>query len=72
MRELKYDDADLLTRFNAKRNKKLHMINGLINIMHQGDVLGVEECMEFCFGIFRDSEMVGLSVASLQYAHGFR
>ncbi|MBP0990813.1 MAG: helix-turn-helix transcriptional regulator [Oscillospiraceae bacterium] len=65
MRELKYGDADLLTRFNAKRNKKLHMINGLINVMHQRDVLGIEDCMEFCFGMFRDNEMIGLSIASL-------
>ena len=71
MRELKYEDADMLNRLNEKRSRTLQMINGLINVMHQRDVLGVENCMEFCFGIFRDSVMIGLSIASLQYAHGF-
>lgn len=71
MRELKYEDADLLDRFNAKRNNKLPMISGLKKVMHQRDVLGGEDCMEFCFGIFRDDEMIGLSIAGLQYARGF-
>ena len=71
MRELKYDDAALLDRFNAKRSKKLPMINGLKSVMRQRYVLGGEDCMEFCFGIFRDDEMIGFSIASLQYAHGF-
>ena len=71
MRELKYEDADMLDLFNAKRKKKLPMINGLKAVMRQRDVLGGEDCMEFCFGIFRNSEMIGISIASLQYARGF-
>lgn len=71
MRELKYEDAELLDRFNAKRIKKLPMINGLKAVMRQRDVLGGDDCMEFCIGIFRDNEMIGLSIASLQYARGF-
>ena len=71
MRELKYEDADLLDRFNAKRNRKLPMINGLKAVMRQRDVLGGEDCIEFCFGMFRDDEMIAISIASLQSAHGF-
>ena len=71
MRELKYEDADLLDRFNARRSRKLPMINGLKAVMRQRDVLGGEDCMEFCFGMFRDDEMIGVSIASLQSAHGF-
>ena len=71
MRELKYEDADLLDRFNANRSQKLPMINGLKKVMRQRDVLEGEDCMEFCFGIFRSDEMIGLSIASLQCARGF-
>ena len=71
MRELKYDDAELLDRFNAERNKKLPMINGLKAVMRQRDVIGAEDCMEFCYGMFRDDKMIGLSIASLQSARGF-
>ena len=71
MRELKYEDADMLDIFNAKRKKKLPMINGLKAVMRQRDALEGEDCMEFCFGIFRNSEMIGISIASLQYARGF-
>ena len=71
MRELKYDDAVLLDCFNAERSKKLSMINGLKSVMRQRDVIGAEDCMEFCFGMFRDDRMIGLSIASLQYARGF-
>lgn len=71
MRELKYEDADMLDLFNAKRKKKLPMINGLKAVMHQRDVIGAEDCMEFCYGMFRDDKMIGLSIASLQSARGF-
>ena len=71
IRELKYEDAELLDCFNAKRIKKLPMINGLKAVMRRRDVLGGEDCIEFCFGMFRDNEMIGLSIASLQYARGF-
>ncbi|MBQ7670906.1 MAG: helix-turn-helix transcriptional regulator [Clostridia bacterium] len=71
MRELKYSDADLLDRFNAARTEKLPMIGGIKKILHFRDVLGGEDCSEFCFGMFRNKEMIGLSIGSLQHAHGF-
>ena len=71
MRELKYEDAGLIDRFNESRSKKLPMVNGIKNVLYKRNVLGGEDCMEFCFGIFRENEMIGFSIASLQYAHGF-
>lgn len=73
MRELKYEDAYLLDRFKAKRNKKLPVpiTDGCKVSMYLREVVGAENIEMFCFGIFNNDEMIGFSTTHLQQAYGF-
>lgn len=73
MRELKYEDAYLLDRFKAKRNKKLPVpiTDGCKASMYLREVVGAENIEMFCFGIFNNDEMIGFSTTHLQQAYGF-
>ena len=71
VRELGYSDVGLLDRFNASRKNKLPMIETLKRQLNRRDVLGAADSHAFCFGIFRDGTMIGISLGDPGYVRGF-
>ena len=71
MRELRYDDFDLIKAYHIKKGSDSPKIEFYRNELYKRDVLKSDEMSEMIFGIFTENELIGLSYGGLQYANGF-
>ncbi len=71
MRELNYEDHDIIQRFSDTTGRMKTHVPHMKRELYQRDVLGNTEHSVFVFGIFRDTELIGISLGGPQRVHGF-
>jgi len=71
MRLIRYEDADLVTKFYSEIGYKGPRVTHLKRELYQRDVLGCADHSVFMFGIFKEDRLIGVSDGGLQKAHGF-
>jgi len=71
IRELFAHDNDAIEKYYLAKGYKKPRITFIQDNLNQRDLLGNSEHSVFVFGIYHNSELVGMSFGGLQRTHGF-